>query len=91
MIRSAQAKMKIWSAFCRAKGVAGMDKPEDIHGIRFRRECAEQWRVLAASTKNLESQKLFLEIASSWDYLATEIESSLAAVVAEPSERERMT
>jgi hypothetical protein len=46
---------------------------DDLEGLRFRRECAEEWRLFALSARNAQSQEVRLQMATVWETLATEI------------------
>ena len=59
---------------------------DDPDRLRFSRECAEAWRLLARDARNIESQEVRLQMAMVWEALATELEGAIAPEVAEATE-----
>ena len=51
---------------------------DDLEGLRFRRECAEEWRLSAFSARNAQSQEVRLQMATVWETLAMELERGRA-------------
>ena len=62
----------------------GLDEPQDhLDRIRFFRACAGQWRSLAQTARDCESQETCLQIEALWEELASECERvNLARTVA---------